>query len=267
MKRKLTLFLSTMVGAILSGIGGHVAADAPEEHGYQIFSEAEHRADGYVDSAGTIKMILNDAVGGKSEREMKVKSLEGAQAGGDKMLIVFESPKDQKGSSLLTYQHEERDDDQWLYLPALKRVKKIASNNKTGPFMGSEFSFEDMAGQQLNENTYKWLRDETYEGQDCYVVESYPKDENSGYTKIVSWLDKKHYRILKADFYDRKSAHQKTLKAKDYSLYLEKYWRPTTVEMVNLQTGKSTLLITSKLEFKTGLDQGDFSQNSLQRAR
>lgn len=256
-----------LLAAALLSVGTTALAETPEEKGHSIFAEADKRNQGFVDSAGTLLMVLKDKKGETSEREMRVKALEGPESEGDKTLMVFESPKDQKGTALLTYQHKERDDDQWLYLPALKRVKKIASKNKSGPFMGSEFSFEDVGGQQVDEYTYKYLRDETYDGQDCFVVESYPKDENSGYTKVISWIDKQHYRTLKADFYDRKNSHLKTLTAKGFKLYIDKFWRPDVVEMVNLQTGKSTQLLTKGQEFKTGLKETDFTQNSLQRAR
>jgi len=99
------------------------------------------------------------------------------------------------------------------------------------------------------------------------VVESFPKDKNSGYTKVVTWIDKEHYRTLKADFFDRKNSHLKTLVARNFSLYLEKFWRPAELEMVNLQTGRSTVLQQNNLAFKTGLTEADFNKNSLQRAK
>lgn len=267
MKYLPTFAAKSLLAAVLLSAGFNVVAETPEEKGYNIFSEADKRGQGFVDSSGSLVMILKDKKGDTSEREMRVKALEGPETEGDKTLMVFESPKDQKGTALLTYQHKSRDDDQWLYLPALKRVKKIASKNKSGPFMGSEFSFEDVGGQQLDEYTYKYLRDETYDGQDCFVVEGYPKDENSGYTKVISWVDKQHYRTLKAEFHDRKNSHLKTLTATGFKLYIDKFWRPDQVEMVNLQTGKSTKLITKDQQFKSGLKETDFTQNSLQRAR
>lgn len=267
MKKNHLFALKGLLAAAILGASFSAIAETPEEKGYNIFAEADKRGKGYVDSTGTMRMILKDKKGDTSEREMHVKALEGPEAEGDKTLMIFESPKDQKGTALLTYQHKSRDDDQWLYLPALKRVKKIASTTKSGPFMGSEFSFEDVGGQQVDEYTYKYLRDESYDGQDCYVVESAPKDENSGYTKVISWVDKQHYRTLKADFFDRKQSHLKTLTATGFKLYIDKFWRPDQVEMVNLQTGKSTQLLTNDQQFKTGLKEADFSQNSLQRAR
>lgn len=252
------------VALITAGLSVH--AETPEEKGHSIYVEADKRGRGYVDTTGSLLMVLTDKNGETSERQMNVKSLEGPEEDGDKTLMVFETPKDQQGTALLTYQHKSRDDDQWLYLPALKRVKKIASSSKSGPFMGSEFSFEDVGGAQVDDYSYKYLRDETVDGQDCWVVESYPKDENSGYTKVDTWVDKQNYRALKAEFYDRKNSHLKTLTSTNFKLYLDKFWRAGELNMVNVQTGKSTKLVTKDLQFKTGLKETDFTQNSLQRA-
>lgn len=259
--------LAGLVVAMSLLASGIAQAETPEEKGYNITAEAEKRDDGFGDNESDMLMILKNKQEATSEREMAVKALEGKGEEGDKSLIVFLSPRDQKGTALLTHQHKDRDDDQWLYLPALKRVKKIASSKKSGPFMGSEFSFEDIGGQSIEDYTYKYLRDETYDGQDCFVVESYPVDKNSGYTKIQSWVDKEHYRTLKAEFYDRKDSHLKTLTANGFTLYEDKYWRPDELLMVNHQTGRSTVLKQSNMKFKTGLSDSDFNKNSLKRAR
>lgn len=256
-----------VLAATLSLLTPWVHAETPEEKGRAIFDEADRRNDGFGDSQGDMLMILRNKRENTSEREMSVQSLEGPKEEGDKTLMVFLSPKDQKGTALLTYQHKDRDDDQWLYLPALKRVKKIASSKKSGPFMGSEFSFEDIGGQQVDDYDYKYLKDEKVDGQDCFVVESYPKDKNSGYTKVVTWVDKENYRTLKAEFYDRKKSHLKTLVAKDFKLYVDKFWRPLEMEMVNHQTGRSTVLKQSNIKFNVGLTDDDFTNNSLKRAR
>lgn len=243
-----------------------VAAETPEEKGRAIFEEIERRNEGFVDSQVSMVMILKDKRGNTSEREMRVKTLEG-ENDEDKTLMVFDTPRDQKGTALLTYSYKQKDDDQWLYLPALKRVKKIASKNKSGPFMGSEFSFEDLAGQDVDDYDYKYLRDEKCGDYECFVVESYPRDKYSGYTKIVSWINKEYYRTYKAEFYDRKKSHLKTLTPTGYKLYENKFWNPDKMEMVNHQTGKSTVLLRKKTEYKTGLTERDFNKNSLKRAR
>lgn len=263
--KKLAIVCGAAASAAIFAVAP-ASAETPEEKGRAIFEEVDKRNEGFVDSQVNMVMILKDKRGNTSEREMRVKTLEG-ENGEDKTLMVFDTPKDQKGTALLTFAHKQKDDDQWLYLPALKRVKKIASKNKSGPFMGSEFSFEDLAGQDVDEYDYKWIRDEACGEGECFVVESYPHDKYSGYTKILSWVDKEHYRTFKAEFYDRKKSHLKTLTPTGYKLYLDQFWNPDLMEMINHQTGKSTQLHNKNTQYKVGLKKKDFNKNSLKRAR
>jgi len=181
--------------------------------------------------------------------------------------LIIDKPRDIKGTALLNFTHKTGNDDQWLYLPALKRVKRISSANRSGSFMGSEFAYEDVTSQEVEKYTYKWIRDETYEGMECFVFERYPAYKNSGYTRQVVWLDKKEYRLLKIDFYDRKNSLLKTQTFRGHHQYLEKYWHPDEMFMQNHQTGKSTLLKWSDYKFKNGFKDRDFNRNSLKRAR
>ena len=242
------------------------AAETPEEKGLAIIQEADKRDLGWVDAKAELQMVLKNKQGQQSERSIRIDTLE-VEGDGDKSLSVFDAPRDIKGTAFLSYTHSVVPDDQWLYLPALKRVKRIASANKSGPFVGSEFAYEDLASQEVDKYTYKWLRDEPLDGRDCFVIEAYPVYENSGYTKQVVWLDKEIYRAIRIDYYDRKNAELKTLVASDWNQYLDKYWRPGLMDMVNHQTGKSTSLVWSNYQFKTGLSERDFDRNTLKRAR
>lgn len=241
-------------------------AESAEEKGLAIIEEADRRDLGWVDATAEMKMILRNKQGEESERSLRISSLE-VTDDGDKSLSVFDSPKDIKGTALLSYTHALEPDDQWLYLPALKRVKRIASANKSGPFVGSEFAYEDLTSQEVEKYTYKWLRDETLDGRETFVIEAYPAYENSGYTRQVVWLDKEMYHPVRIDYYDRKDALLKTLEASDWSRYLDQYWRPGRMNMVNHQTGKSTELLWSDYQFKTGLSDRDFDRATLKRTR
>jgi len=243
------------------------AAETAMEKGLAIAREADRRDSGYGDFTADMLMILRNRHGQESRREMRYRTLEVADDG-DRSLIIFDSPKDVKGTAFLNYTHKKGDDDQWLYLPALKRVKRISSRNKSGSFMGSEFAYEDIASQEVEKYSYKWLRDEMYENMECFVIERYPVDkENSGYIRQVAWLDKEHYRTWRVEYYDRKDAHLKTLTLAGYKKYSDRFWRPAELNMVNHQTGKSTELQFSNYRFNVGLGDEDFSKNSLKRAR
>jgi len=261
--RSITLGLGLALALILTTAA---QTETPEEKGLAIAKEADRRGLGYKDSTSELVMILRNRHGEESERFMEVRALELLEDG-DKSLTTFKRPADVKNTGLLTFSHKLEADDQWLYLPALKRVKRIASTNKSGPFMGSEFAFEDLADQELEKYTYRYLFDEVIEGQDCFVIERTPTYKHSGYKRQVTWLDKAEYRIWKVDYYDRKRSLLKTLTFKKYRLYLDKYWRSHEALMVNHQTGKSTTLLWNNIQFQTGLTDVDFTKASLKRTR
>lgn len=241
-------------------------AETPEEKGLAIAVEADKRNTGWQDSTADMTMTLRNKRGEESVRTLRVKSLE-VQDDGDKSLTIFDEPKDVRGTALLTFSHKVDSDDQWLYLPALKRVKRIASRNKSGPFMGSEFAFEDLSSQEVEKYTYKYLRDEACGELTCFVVERFPVDKNSGYTRQIAWIDQAEYRVYKVEFYDRKKSLLKTLEASGFQKYEGQFWRADMLAMQNHQTGKSTDLIWSNYQFKQGLEDGDFTKNSLKRAK
>ncbi|GAA6137102.1 outer membrane lipoprotein-sorting protein [Arenicella sp. 4NH20-0111] len=237
-----------------------------QERGLAIATEAKVRDTGWGDSSASMIMVLKNKQGQESSRELRVKALE-LDNDGDKSLTVFDKPLDVKGTSFLSFSHIDTPDDQWLFLPALKRVKRISSRNKSGPFMGSEFAFEDLSSFEVDKYSYTYLNDETIDGMELYVIEQIPNDEFSGYTKRVAWLDKVHYRPFKIDFYDRKGSLLKTLTFSRYQQYLGKFWRAEESTMINHQSGKSTLLSYSDYKFNIGLKDSDFNKNTLKRAR
>jgi len=243
------------------------AAQTPEDEGLIIAKEADKRDTGFKDFTANMQMILRNKHGQESIRKIRIRTLE-VEGDGDKSLTIFDTPKDVKGTAFLTYSHKKGDDDQWLYLPALKRVKRISSRNKSGSFMGSELAYEDITSQEVEKYTYKWIRNELYDKKECFVIERYPVDKkNSGYTRQRVWLDKAEYREWKVEYYDRKNSLLKTLTFKRYKKYLEKYWRPDEMNMVNHQNGKSTRLFFSNFKFRTGLKDKDFTKNSLKRVK
>ena len=258
MKKTLNILLGLL-------IAGSLSAQSPEAKGLEIAKAADAYDQGFASSETKLTMILTNKQGQESTRYMSNKTLEQIEDG-DKSLIVFDSPRDVKGTATLTFTHKEGSDDQWLYLPAVKRVKRISSDNKSGPFMGSEFAYEDLSSQEVEKYSYKFLREETVNGVTTYVVERNPVDPKSGYARQVVWYNKENYRLEKTDFYDRKNALLKTLTYSGYKVYKEKYWRAGQMDMVNHQTGKKTRLLFENYVFDLGFTDNDFSQNSLRRA-
>jgi outer membrane lipoprotein-sorting protein len=243
-----------------------IAAQNSEEAGLEIAKQSKLRDLGWGDSQSEMVMTLRNKKGQEVVRNMRNRSLE-VDGDGDKSLTIFDTPADVRGTVFLSFSHITDSDDQWIFLPALKRVKRIASRNKSGPFLGSEFAFEDLSSFEVEKNTYDLLREEKFNDLDVFVTEMRPVDKYSGYTRMVAWIDKEHYRIHKIDFYDRRDSLLKTLNMSDYKLYKEKYWRPGKSFMVNHKTGKSTDIEIINLKFDVGLTDADFNENRLQRTR
>lgn len=241
---------------------------AHDARGREVAEEADRRDLGWDDNASTMRMVLRNRNGDESSRSLRRVALENNTAGeGDLSMIVFDSPRDVAGTSLLTHSRILEPDDQWLFLPALKRVKRISSANKSGPFVGSEFAYEDLASQEVDKFTYEFLEEDACGSLDCLVVQRIPLYENSGYARQVVWWDTDHYRVQKIEFYDRKNSLLKTLSYHGYAEYAGAYWRPDRMSMVNHQNGKSTDLFFEEWTFGNGLTADELTPSRLRRTR
>lgn len=275
----LTLLTSAIAAAVPAAAPEVPAPGAPNpasepdpdqavEKGLAVFVEADRRQSGFGDLLVQLTMVLRNRRGSEVQRELDLKQLE-VPAGGDKLMVVFQTPKAIRGTALLSHGQVTREDDQWLYLPALKRVKKIASRNRSGPFLGSEFSYEDLSTQEVSKYTYRFLREENCAAGRCFVVERKPGPTlHSGYLRQVYWLDTEHYRTQKVDYYNRGDRLTKTLVATDFEQFANGIWKPKRMLMNNQVTGKSTELIWRDFEFNVGLSADrDLSTTSLLRVR
>jgi len=244
------------------------AAQANDDNrGYDIAARSDRSDLGFGDSTVGLTMVLRNAAGQESTRSLRISTLEKPdESVGDKSLVVFDTPRDIEGTALLSHARILDPDDQWLYLPALKRVKRISSANKSGPFVGSEFAFEDFTAIELNKFDYTYVREEPCGDLVCDVVERTPRYENSGYTRQVSWVDQTDYQLRKVEFYDRRGDLLKVLELGDYRNY-DGVWRPHRLTMSNVQTNKQTDLIYGEYTFRTNLSENDFVKGQLTRLR
>lgn len=269
-KRKLQNNLTAAIAAAAFGVVALSPAYAgeAEDKGFEIAARSDRSDLGFKSSEVTAVMTLTNSAGNSTTREMYFKTLEKEnEEVGDKSLTVFETPRDVEGTALLSHAKILDADDQWLFLPALKRVKRISSTNKSGPFVGSEFAFEDFTSTELNKYDYKYIGEDTHDGMTVDVVERFPRYENSGYVRQVALVDQDVFQVRKIDFYDRKDSLLKTLMLNDYREYEGGVWRAHTLEMVNHQTGKSTTLAYGNYRFDIGLEDNDFVKGVLKRIR
>ena len=255
-------FISVLLGIQLDI--NTVLAENLEEKGFNLAARSDRSDRGFGDSETEMTMILRNAAGKSASRTLRFTTLEVPDESiGDKSLILFSTPRDIEGTALLSHAKMLEPDNQWLYLPALKRVKRISSKNKSGPFVGSEFAFEDFTASELNKFKYSYLKQEVCENLTCDVIERTPLYDNSGYTKQIAWVDSTDYQLRKIEFYDRKGSLLKELIFEDYRIYEEKYWRPHRLVMKNLQTKKSSDLVYGEYKFKVGLTDIDFVKGRL----
>tara|TARA_B100001113_G_scaffold350472_1_gene347665 strand:+ start:185 stop:913 length:729 start_codon:yes stop_codon:yes gene_type:complete len=205
-------------------------------------------------------MILTNSKGKTRTHKMISKSKNGSE----KQIIWFLEPKDDRGIAFLKIEHENRDDEMRMWLPAFKKVRRISSKKKSDSFMGSDLSFEDLSNRRLNGNDYKRLEDAKWLGRDCYVLETVPKKESkSNYVRHVSWIDKNHMNILKEQSFNKKN---KLEKEKHFSYETRgEYQLIKKVNVENLLKKHATEITFSDMVINSGISDKLFNDISLRR--
>jgi outer membrane lipoprotein-sorting protein len=248
-----------LAALVLVAAGAPGFAQSPEEKGYAIAKRAEELTDKYSDYTASGKMILRTGGGGEAVREFDFKARN--ISGGNQNLLVFSWPGDIRDTGLLTVGATGRNDDQWIYLPAARRVKRISSSSRSGSFVGSEFAYEDMVDQALDDFSYLWLRDESC----CHVVEAYPKF-SSGYEKQIVWFDMSSGLPVQIEYFPKRGSKLKVLAISGYRNY-GGVWRPSLMRMKNHLNGRSTDLSWSDYRFNVGLAPSEFTTRALERGQ
>jgi hypothetical protein len=189
----------------------------------------------------------------------------------EKRLIRFLAPADVKGTGLLTYDHEKKDDNIWFFLPSLRKTRRIVSSEKAKNFMGSEFTYADVTPPSVDDFKQKLLRTEKVDGVECYVVEMVPKndkiaDEN-GFSKRVGWFGAKDFVIRKSITYDMRGKKHRQLKAENVKeIDTQKHrYRPMKMTMVNLQNRRSSVMTVDKIKLRAKIPDKYFTTRYLER--
>lgn len=234
--------------------------------GREIRQLIEKKNQNYISVESKLEMILIDAYGQKVNRELIAKTLEDLGAG-DKSMVEFLYPLDVKGTKLLTLSYPDKDNDQWLYLPSLKRVKRISSRSKTSSFMGSEFSYEDLSPVQIEKFNYKLIKEEKLDGRNTWILERRPL-KKSGISKTVSYQDKEYFGPLKVEYYDRKEELLKVAYFSDYKKYQvngKQIFFSDKIHMKNVQTKKETIITWKERAVGKKIKPSIFRKSKLKR--
>lgn len=223
-----------------------------------------------ADSEVTIDMTLVNRGGNTRERVLTMWTRT-REDGTRQILIRFQEPPDIEGTGFLQVERREEEDDLWLYLPALRRTRRIAGSARRDPFVGTHFTYEDLDPEDLDEHAYTVLRSEPVDGRSAWVVEAVPRGdavEESGYQRRLLWIDRERNTLLRADLFDREGALGKRLTAGDVRRVASgERWRPHTLVMEDLVEGGRTVLRMREYLLDQGLDADRFTERFLRRGR
>lgn len=225
---------------------------------YQIMEKVDARPIP-SDQKSEMTMNLIDKKG-----KIRSRSVKTYRIGDEKQIMWFLEPADVKGSCFLRISYDDRNDDMWIYLPAFGKVRRVASHQKNGNFMGSDFTYEDMEKIKLENYDYKLLGEEEISGKGCWMIERRPKEGVSkDYSRIVGWVWKDHYSLVKNEFYAKNGNLKKVMTIEPQQF--EKYWLPQQITMENLKSKHKTELIFENIRVDTGIEDEVFKSSYMKR--
>ncbi|NOR44922.1 MAG: outer membrane lipoprotein-sorting protein [Candidatus Delongbacteria bacterium] len=254
--KKLKLMLLTIL------IAGFVLSAQEKITGEEIIQNVYDRDTG-TEVEGHLKMTLTNKRGTTRVRELKqfIKDFGDVE----KKIMYFIKPADVKNTSFMNWSYtDDKSDDQWIYLPALKKVKRISSDSKSDYFMGSDFTYDDLGDRKPSDDIHKLLREEKFNDEDCYVVESTPKEEDYMYSKTITWIVKDKWVGLQKKFYDEDEDFLKTLTIKKYE-EIDGIITILTTTMENDQNKHGTMMEFSDVKINKGVKDNIFTERMMKR--
>lgn len=264
MKRN-TFVKALLTTAIMMATAGSITAQ--ETTGYGIMKKADE-VDGGKTSSYTAAMTLVSKTGSTRVREVVCRKKDYGAV--NKTVIVFRTPKDVAGVGYLMWEYDEKadgtkpDTDSWLYMPAMKKVRRISGSESSGSFMGTDFTYDDMGDRGLSKDTFTLLGEENTNGADCWKIECRAKDTTEKNPRRIVWIRKDNYMMQKADFYDRQDALQRELTASDIKL-IDGIWTTGKMQMTNVQTNHATVIEMKDVHYNQQTDDSLFTVASLER--
>ncbi len=256
------LQITTAIIAMIMAIGFSPSVKGQSLTGKQIIEKVYNRPTG-DDQTSDLTMTLINKSGDQRVRKIKQFTKDIGEV--EKSIMFFFSPADVKNTSFMNWTYDsDQGDDQWIYLPALKKTKRISSDSKSDYFMGSDFTYDDLGDRKLEDDIHKLLREETLDGKECYVVESVSIDEDYMYLKTVVWVDKSNFTGVKKEFYDEDEDLLKILTIKEVE-EISGIWMITNSEMKNVQKNHRTSIILTNIQINTGISESKFTERMMMR--
>lgn len=223
------------------------------------------------DSTTSSTFRLINSSGQERVRETSADSKLIAGTTDNRRLVNFLQPSDIRGTKTLLIEHSNAEDDMWIYLPAMKKVRRLVASNKKDSFVGTDFSYGDVIGYKVEEWNHKLMREENVAARDCYVIESTPKSpqiaDNTGYSKRIGWIDKESFVALRAEIYDLNGSLLKKLTDEDVQNVDSNNHRYQPMKLIaeNVQTGHKTIIEFKNFKANVGIGDDVFTPRSLDR--
>jgi outer membrane lipoprotein-sorting protein len=260
--RGVGVFATGSLFAVVFVLALSFQARSAEMSAYDIMKKSNDLLDQAKDSQTTMTMTLLNDKGQKRERSVSA-FVKKYGKGNSKSILFFNSPSDVKGTSFLIWAEEGKEDKQWLYMPADQRVRRISTSGRGERFMGTEFTFYDMGSHDIDDFTYTLLKEESVDGEPCFVIQVLPKKPEF-YSKAVVWVRKGNFIPAKADFYNMKGEYEKQGKFTQVK-NIQGINTPTHVEMHNLKNNCTTILELSNILYDKGLKDDIFTERYMKR--
>jgi len=257
-----TLIITSLLVAIIIASGFTSQLTEQELSGRDIIEKVYNLASG-EDQTSDLTMTLTNKSGKERIREIKQFTKDLGDV--EKNIMFFQSPADVKNTSFMSWTYDsDKSDDQWIYLPALKKTKRISSDSKSDYFMGSDFTYDDLGDRKLDDDTHELIGEEYIDGVNYFLVESTPKDEDYMYSKTKTWIRKDNFIGLKKEFYDEDEELLKILKIMKFE-EISGFLVITSSEMENVQKGHRTTMILDNVEINTNISTSKFSERMMMR--
>jgi len=249
--------LVAVLGALLS------AGGAPAQDARAIVAESQKRT--YSKSQryeGLLEVIAaNSKVSTKSWRTIRLGSF-----GDSQTVIRFTSPAEVKGVALLVVNHPDRSSDQWMWTPSIGRDRRIALQDRSARFFGTDFSFEDLEERDVNQYDYKLLGEEAIDGAPCWKIDARPRPgKSSQYTVSRVWIRKDNYVPAQYEGFIKDQVARRLVQSQIENV--QGIWTPRRLEITDLRRNSRTILRIEKLEYNIPLKEDDFTVQALRRGQ
>ncbi|MDR1353505.1 MAG: outer membrane lipoprotein-sorting protein [Treponema sp.] len=266
MKRFALIVLPAALCAGMVCIQTAAAQSAPAQSAASIVQASRDRIDAETVSSRS-RMVITAKNGSTSERVIDQYSKDDAR-GNDRLMIVFQQPAAVRGTRFLTLEKAAGSKDQWIYLPSLGKVRRIAASEGSSSFMGTDMSYDDLNAQsrRSDEDTHTLLREEPYNGASCYVIQSVPKDSAYQYGKMILWIDKTTLVNYKIEMYDRRGTLVKLMESSGFHA-VQGYLTPAEIKVSTLVAGTSTTIHTDIIKYGDPVPEGVFTTAYLETGR